>query len=50
MLSFLELYEALLTFVNFKLYAGLSLLYPPPLDEEIEVGATMNSTTMRDYR
>ena len=32
MLSFLELYEAVVTFVNFKLYHDLGMAYPPPLD------------------
>ena len=36
MLSFLELYEALLTLVNFKLYHMLSLKYPPHIDVENE--------------
>ena len=30
MLSFLEFYEALLTFINFKLYHTEGLVYPPP--------------------
>eukprot|EP00325_Prymnesiales_sp_UTEX-LB-985_P007711 CAMPEP_0174711800 /NCGR_PEP_ID=MMETSP1094-20130205/13007_1 /TAXON_ID=156173 /ORGANISM="Chrysochromulina brevifilum, Strain UTEX LB 985" /LENGTH=724 /DNA_ID=CAMNT_0015910789 /DNA_START=66 /DNA_END=2245 /DNA_ORIENTATION=+ len=32
MLSFLELHEALITFVNFKLYHDLALAYPPAID------------------
>lgn len=32
MLTFLELYQTLLGFVFFKLYADASLVYPPPLD------------------
>ena len=32
MLSFLELYEAVVTFVNFKLYHDLGMAYPPPLN------------------
>ncbi|RXW24755.1 hypothetical protein EST38_g1054 [Candolleomyces aberdarensis] len=32
MLTFLELYQTLLGFVNFKLYTDASLVYPPPLD------------------
>ena len=32
MLSFLEFYEALLTFINFKLYHTEGLVYPPPRD------------------
>ena len=36
MLSFLELYEAVLTFVNFKLYHDGGLLYPPPIDDKAD--------------
>jgi pescadillo protein len=36
MLSFLELYEAVLTFVNFKLYHDLGVTYPPPLDSKAD--------------
>jgi len=32
MLTFLELYQTLLGFVQFKLYTDASLVYPPPLD------------------
>ncbi|KAF6766356.1 pescadillo-family protein [Ephemerocybe angulata] len=32
MLTFLELYQTLLGFVNFKLYTDATLVYPPPLD------------------
>lgn len=32
MLTFLELYQTLLGFVFFKLYADVELVYPPPLD------------------
>jgi len=34
--TFLEFYEVLLKFVNFKLYSGSNLLYPPKLDITIE--------------
>jgi pescadillo protein len=34
MLSFLELYDAMLTFVNFKLYHDLGLAYPPLMDSD----------------
>lgn len=32
MATFLEIYETLLAFVNFKLYADLGLVYPPKVD------------------
>src|SRR6266545_4800666 len=32
MLTFLELYQTLLSFVFFKLYTDAGLVYPPPLD------------------
>lgn len=40
MLTFLEFYETLLTFVNFKLYATLNLVYPPLVDSLKDAGAT----------
>lgn len=36
MLTFLELYQTLLGFVFFKLYADAALIYPPPLDANKE--------------
>ncbi|KAI9017114.1 Pescadillo N-terminus-domain-containing protein [Gaertneriomyces semiglobifer] len=39
MTTFLELYETLLGFVNFKLYSDLNLVYPPKIDEEKDAGA-----------
>ncbi|KAI8816476.1 Pescadillo N-terminus-domain-containing protein [Fimicolochytrium jonesii] len=39
MSTFLELYETLLGFVNFKLYRELNLVYPPKLDEERDSAA-----------
>ncbi|XP_039131086.1 LOW QUALITY PROTEIN: pescadillo homolog [Dioscorea cayenensis subsp. rotundata] len=36
MLTFLEFYEALLGFVNFKLYHSINLNYPPILDPRLE--------------
>ncbi|KAI9205545.1 Pescadillo N-terminus-domain-containing protein [Polychytrium aggregatum] len=39
MQTFLELYETLLGFVNFKLYSELNLIYPPKLDDSLESGA-----------
>lgn len=39
MLTFLELYQTLLGFVFFKLYADAGLVYPPPLDMQKDEGA-----------
>lgn len=39
MLTFLEFYEVLLGFVNFKLFHSLGLKYPPKLDEEKDSNA-----------
>eukprot|EP00742_Colponemidia_sp_Colp-10_P007547 GILJ01008135.1.p1 GENE.GILJ01008135.1~~GILJ01008135.1.p1 ORF type:complete len:597 (-),score=130.90 GILJ01008135.1:136-1926(-) len=38
MLTFLEFYEVLVKFVNFRLYASIGLRYPPKLNEELEQG------------
>ncbi|KAJ3145158.1 mRNA-binding ribosome synthesis protein nop7 [Geranomyces michiganensis] len=39
MSTFLELYETLIGFVNFKLYSEVNLVYPPKIDEERDSGA-----------
>ncbi|KAJ3045483.1 mRNA-binding ribosome synthesis protein nop7 [Rhizophlyctis rosea] len=39
MATFLELYETLLGFVNFKLYSDMNFVYPPRLDEKRDAGA-----------
>eukprot|EP00850_Spirogloea_muscicola_P019051 SM000182S03941 [mRNA] locus=s182:192670:197090:+ [translate_table: standard] len=39
MLTFLEFYETLMGFVNFKLYHSLGLKYPPVLDPRLEAAA-----------
>ena len=63
MLTFLEFYQTLLGFVNFKLYSDINLVYPPKLDTSKDEGAaglgaliieTTNnlaslSTTSHDY-
>ncbi|KAH6754872.1 pescadillo-like protein [Perilla frutescens var. hirtella] len=36
LLTFLEFYETLLTFVNFRLYHSISVKYPPILDPRLE--------------
>ena len=38
MLTFLELYQTLLSFVFFKLYTDVGLVYPPPLDPKKDEG------------
>jgi pescadillo len=39
MLTFLEFYQTLLGFVNFKLYTDINLVYPPKLDTSKDEGA-----------
>ncbi|XP_044503701.1 pescadillo homolog [Mangifera indica] len=39
LLNFLEFYETLLTFVNFKLYHSINVKYPPILDPRLEASA-----------
>ncbi|KAJ3036294.1 mRNA-binding ribosome synthesis protein nop7 [Rhizophlyctis rosea] len=39
MATFLELYETLLGFVNFKLYSDANLVYPPKVDQQRDEGA-----------
>jgi len=36
LLTFIELYRTLLSFVLYRLYTEENLVYPPPLDEELE--------------
>lgn len=48
MLTFLEFYEALLQFVNFKLYHTLGLKYPPPVDAKLESAAEGLASIMQD--
>lgn len=36
MMTFLELYQTLMGFVLYKLYTDENLVYPPPLDEEVD--------------
>lgn len=49
MLTFLELYQTLLSFVFFKLYTDAELVYPPPLDlKKDEGGAGLNALTLQD--
>ena len=45
MITFLEFYQALLGFVNFKLYTDMNTKYPPRLDARMdEHGAGMISS------
>ncbi|KAF5377665.1 hypothetical protein D9615_005259 [Tricholomella constricta] len=49
MLTFLELYQTLLGFVFFKLYADAGLVYPPPLDmKKDEGGAGVGAFSLHD--
>jgi pescadillo protein len=49
MLTFLELYQTLLGFVFFKLYADAGLVYPPPLDvQKDEDGAGVGAFSLQD--
>eukprot|EP00897_Mesotaenium_endlicherianum_P009095 jgi/Mesen1/8213/ME000442S07493 len=48
MLTFLEFYETLMGFVNFKLYHELGLAYPPLLDSKLEEAAAELYAMMRD--
>ncbi|KAF8912824.1 Pescadillo N-terminus-domain-containing protein [Gymnopilus junonius] len=48
MLTFLELYQTLLSFVFFKLFTDAGLVYPPPLDiKKDENGAGVNAFTLQ---
>eukprot|EP00245_Coleochaete_scutata_P015611 TRINITY_DN7041_c0_g2_i1.p1 TRINITY_DN7041_c0_g2~~TRINITY_DN7041_c0_g2_i1.p1 ORF type:complete len:638 (+),score=158.76 TRINITY_DN7041_c0_g2_i1:189-2102(+) len=48
MLTFLEFYETMLEFVNFKLYHSLGLAYPPSLDPQLEEAAAGLSAVMAE--
>ncbi|KAF8973723.1 Pescadillo N-terminus-domain-containing protein [Flammula alnicola] len=49
MLTFLELYQTLLSFVFFKLYTEVGLVYPPPLDVKKDGdGAGVNALSLQD--
>ena len=48
MLTFLEFYQTLLQFVNFKLYHSLSVHYPPILDSKLEEAAAGLAAIMQD--
>ncbi|GLI67532.1 hypothetical protein VaNZ11_011746, partial [Volvox africanus] len=48
MLTFLEFYNTLLQFVNFKLYHVLGLRYPPLLDARLEAAAAELAAIMKD--
>jgi len=49
MLTFLELYQTLLSFVFFKIFTDAGLLYPPPLDtKKDEDGAGVNALVLQD--
>eukprot|EP00250_Pteridium_aquilinum_P024386 c29005_g1_i1 orf=919-2790(-) len=48
MLTFVEFYETLVGFVNFKLYHSMGLKYPPILDSQLEAEAAELYAVMRD--
>ena len=49
MLSFLELYESVLTFVLFKLYHDLGLSYPPEIDPSLDgSGAYLSAMLLKE--
>ena len=48
MLTFLEFYQTLLQFVNYKLYHSLSVRYPPVLDSKLEEAAAGLASIMQD--
>eukprot|EP00891_Asterochloris_glomerata_P002339 jgi/Astpho2/2339/Aster-05605 len=48
MLTFLEFYSTLLQFVNFRLYHGLGVRYPPVIDPKMEEAAEALQAIMQD--
>eukprot|EP00252_Welwitschia_mirabilis_P011146 TRINITY_DN2504_c0_g1_i1.p1 TRINITY_DN2504_c0_g1~~TRINITY_DN2504_c0_g1_i1.p1 ORF type:complete len:627 (+),score=164.26 TRINITY_DN2504_c0_g1_i1:273-2153(+) len=48
MLTFLEFYETLMGFVNYKLYYSISLKYPPILDPQLEAAAAELYAVVKD--
>lgn len=48
MLTFLEFYETLISFTNFKLYHDIGLAYPPILDPKLEETAAELYAIMKD--
>ncbi|KDR85155.1 hypothetical protein GALMADRAFT_54019 [Galerina marginata CBS 339.88] len=49
MLTFLELYQTLLSFVFFKLYTDAGLVYPPPMDaKKDEDGAGVSALSLQE--
>ena len=48
MLTFLEFYQTLLQFVNFKLYHMLGVRYPPTVDSRMEQAAAGLAAIMED--
>ena len=51
MSTFLEFYETLLGFINFKLYTDLNLVYPPTLDKSLDdEAAGMNAYAIESVK
>lgn len=48
MLTFLEFYQTLLKFVNFKLYHIIGLPYPPSADPKLQAAAADLASIMQD--
>ena len=50
MLTFLEFYQTLLQFVNFKLYSTLGVRYPPVVDPKLDEAAAGLASIMQVQR
>ena len=50
MLTFLEFYQTLLQFVNFKLYNTLGVRYPPVVDPKLDEAAAGLASIMQVQR
>ena len=50
MITFLEFYQCLLQFVNFKLYHTIGVQYPPVVDPRMEKAAAGLASIMEDLK